>query len=460
MDYLACLDVLESLGHEIRGVKFDLETTERLLAVLGNPHLKYPAVIVAGTNGKGSTSAMIAAALEHAGFSAGLYTSPHLVRVNERIRSNEREISDEDFAAAFTAVHKAAGELARGGELARAPSYFEYLTAVAFSHFASAATQFAVLEVGMGGRLDATNVVDPLVSIVTNVTLDHEPFLGPTVEAIASEKAGVIKPGRPAVSGCEHEGARAVIRRRCEEAGSELVDLAREACVSNVTDCQGRFSFDFALGGDRLRNLAPSLAGRFQVRNAAAAAAAALLLRKQGVEIPDDAIRAGLADVRWPGRIETIRECPLVLLDGAHNPAAARALAVYLREELAGRRIRLVYASMRDKAIEEISAVLFPLACEVYLTALPMARAASPREILDRSRIDAQRAIIQPEPLRAAGEACGASRAEDAVVIAGSLFLVGAIERARREGTLILDPRPPCVSDVRPMEHGGPSLRG
>ncbi|MGH9397190.1 MAG: bifunctional folylpolyglutamate synthase/dihydrofolate synthase [Terriglobia bacterium] len=451
MNYAACINQLTELGQELRGVKFDLETTRSVLAALGNPHLKVSSVIVAGTNGKGSTCSMLAAILERAGLRIGLYTSPHLVRVNERIRVSGQDISDDDFAAAFTRVHQAAMELAGRGELVRHPSYFEYLTATAFLHFARVQVEIAVLEVGMGGRLDATNVTEPLVSVITNVALDHEQFLGGTLEAIAFEKAGVIRPGCPVVSGCEIEGPAEVIRRRCRELNSELLDLPRVAHVSNRRAHDGNFSFDLELDSSHYSALAPALAGGFQVKNAIAAVAAAQLLQRQGLPIPLRTIEEGLGRARWPGRLETIHRRPLVLLDGAHNPAAARELACFVREQLSGRCVRLVYASMRDKAIDEITEILFPLAHEVYLTRPAVTRAASPNEILKRARTQPERVMIDPDPPRAVEEAFQASEEEDVILVAGSLFLVGAILRAHRDGVLALERRPAGAVSVQPI---------
>lgn len=446
MDYAGCLSALEALGHELAGVKFDLRTIEQLLKALGNPHQKYPTAIIAGTNGKGSTSAMLAAVLGSAGLRAGLYTSPHLVRVNERIRVAGAEISNSDFAAAFSEVYQCGANLSAQGALARHPSYFEYLTATAFLHFAQAHVDFAVLEVGMGGRLDATNVTDARVAVITNVALDHERFLGSTIEAIAREKAGVIKAGHPVISGCEHPDAREVVRRRAEEAGAPLFDLSTSATVSNVRDDCGRFTFDLqfdpALGGEHFPALAPALSGRVQIKNAVAAAAAAMALKQQGFGITPADVAAGMAAVKWPGRLEKIAERPLVLLDGAHNPAAAEELARFVREELHGRRLRMVYASMRDKAIDAISELLFPLAHEIYLTSPPVGRTAPPNEILSRARTNPERVVIEMDPARAVEEAFAASADEDVVLVTGSLFLVGAVEQSLGAGTLRLKRRP------------------
>jgi dihydrofolate synthase/folylpolyglutamate synthase len=436
MTYLECLKYLADLGHELRGAKFGLEAITAILHRLGNPHRRYPAAVVAGTNGKGSTSAILASILQQAGYRTGLYTSPHLVRVNERIRINAAEISDEDFAASFTQVRDAVDRLLAEGALDFRPSFFEFLTATAFLHFAQAGADFAVLEVGMGGRLDATNVTEPRVAVITNIDLDHQEFLGDTLAAIAAEKAGIIKPGRPVVSSCARAEAAEVIRRRCAELGAPLVETPSLSRAFNLRSHQGRYEFDFAVNGDLFANLVSPLLGRFQVENAAAAVAAAWQLRREGLEIPSQAILEGLRRASWPGRLEMVHERPLVLLDGAHNPAGAREVASFVREHLAGRPLRLVYATMRDKAIGEISEVLFPLAVEIFLTQPEQARAASPEEILAAVRCRPEHVFLEPEPATALARACQASAPEDVVLAAGSLFLVGALKKSLEGGTL------------------------
>lgn len=430
------MSYLADLGNEVGRVKFDLEAIRHILSALGDPHLRYPTAIVAGTNGKGSTCAMLSQILHCAGFRTGLYTSPHLVRVNERIRIAGDDVSDADFAAAATTVREQADRLVERGLLRNRLSFFEFLTAIAFLHFARQKVDFVVLEVGMGGRLDATNVTEPHVAVITNVELDHEQFLGTTRAAIAAEKAGVIRAGRPVISGCEDEETAQVVRRRAEELGAEWIDLPRRSLVTNVSDSNGFFTFDLELDGCRFAGLSPSLAGKVQLKNATAAIAAAQVLKRDGMNIPLAAVRKGLHTARWPGRLETIHDRPRVLLDGAHNPAAARELARFVREHLAGRRVRLVFASMRDKEIGEISQALFPVATEVYLTRTAMARSATPEEILGRAACAPGKVVIQPDPVLAVEAACRASAEEDVVLVAGSLFLAGAIEEARREGSL------------------------
>jgi len=432
MNYQECLNYLDDLGHELRGVQFGLETITKILGSLGDPHRRYPTAIVAGTNGKGSTSAILASILRYAGYRTGLYTSPHLVRVNERTQVNAQEISDEDFAQSFSAVCETVDSLLARKRLESRPSFFEFLTATAFLHFARARVDFAVLEVGMGGRLDATNVTEPRVAVITNIDLDHQQYLGATRAEIAREKAGVIKPGRSVVSACADPEAAAAIRRRAEELGAPLIEAASWARIANLRDRQGHFEFDVELNGDYLSGLVLPLLGRFQVDNAVAAVTAAWQLRGEGLRITHSAILEGLRRASWPGRLEKINERPLVLLDGAHNPAGARQVAAYVREHLAGRKLRLVYASMRDKAIGEISEILFPLAEEVYLTRPEQPRAASPEEILAAARFQPARIILEPNPARALARAVQASSPEDAVLAAGSLFLVGAIKESRR----------------------------
>ncbi len=439
MNYVQCLSYLADLGHELRGAKFGLEGITALLAPLEHPEQKYPTAIVAGTNGKGSTSAILASILQHAGYRTGLYTSPHLVRVNERIRVNDSEIADEYFARSFTEVRRTADRLLEEKLLAHRPSFFEFLTATAFLHFAREQVDFAVLEVGMGGRLDATNVTDPRVAVITNIDLDHLEFLGSTHAAIAREKAGVIRPSRPVVSACEHPEAAEVIRSRCMELSADLFETPSFARLSDVRNMEGRYAFDLALNGDRFSSLASPLLGKFQVQNAVAAVAAAWRLGQEGFTIPRAAIVEGLRRARWPGRLEILREHPLVLLDGAHNPAGAREIAAFVREELTGKCLRLVYASMRDKAIDEISEILFPLAAEVYLTRPDIARAAMPEEILAAARFQPGRIIIEPEPPRALEKACRASGQQDVVLASGSLFLVGDLKRAIMEGRLAVE---------------------
>lgn len=440
MDYQASLEYLSALGHEVRDRHFDLETIQRLAAALGHPEQNYPTAVVAGTNGKGSTSAILSNILRQAGYRTGLYTSPHLVRVNERIQVNGEPCPDADFAAVISSVAEVAAGLTASGALAQSPSFFETVTAAAFLHFARVTAQFAVLEVGMGGRLDATNITQPQVAVITNIDYDHTEFLGSTLEEIAGEKAGVIKRGTPVISGCEQAGAAQVIRQRCATLGAPLIELAQFARLSRFEQQGGRYAFDLSMNGDSLSGLAPALAGRFQVKNTLAAVGAAWQLARDGFAIGPEHIREGVRTARWPGRLETVAENPHVMLDGAHNPAGAREVAEFLRTNASGRQVRLVFACSRDKAIREMSDVLFPCAASLYLTTTPSHRSATPQEILQAARFAPPRCIQEPDPVAALRRACEDAGEGELVMATGSLFLVGAIRQALLEGRLRLEP--------------------
>ncbi len=445
MNYAKSLSYLAALGDELLGMKRDLQAITRVLMVLSNPHRRYPSAIVTGTNGKGSTSATLASILHHAGYKTGLYTSPHLVRVNERIRVNGQEVADDDFSCAFSEVATAVDTLLASKRLTSRPSYFEYLTASAFWHFAHVSVDFAVLEVGMGGRLDATNVVEPEVAVVTNVELDHTHILGSTIGEIAWEKAGIIKPHRPVISGTVRPEAAEVIRRRAAELDAEIIELSRVTSVTNERSSDGRYRFDLAIQSDgaseHFDGLDTPLHGRFQICNATAAIVAARRLSSGKLKIAREDIVEGLAETRWEGRLEPVRASPLVVLDGGHNPAAAREIALFIREQWHGRRVRMVYASMRDKDIGEISEILFPLVEEIYLTQPPgQARAATPEEILSAARFRPARVGLEPDPAKALARACDACAPGDVVLACGSLSLVGALKTvlARRRLPLLI----------------------
>ncbi len=438
MNYSECLKYLADLGQEIVGLKFGLHAITTIMEELGRPHERYDTAIVAGTNGKGSTCAILASILQQSGYRTGLFTSPHLVRVNERMRVDGKDISDADFATAFTDVADAVNRLIAQKKLDSRPSFFEFLTATAFQHFALAGAKFVVLEVGMGGRLDATNITNPRVAIITNIDFDHMEFLGSTLAAIAAEKAGIIKSHRPVISTVEEAEAAAVIRHRAEECDANLFEVGTAARITNLRAQYGRYWFDIDLGAEHFADVACPLLGKFQVRNTVAAVAAAWQLKDEGFDISHRTIFTGLENASWPGRLESILSKPLVLLDGGHNPGAARELASFIQTELAGRRVRLVYASMRDKAIKEICSSLFPLAEEIYITHPDHPRAASPEEILAALDSRPARMEIEPNPTLALEKACAASSADDVVLVAGSLFLVGAIKKAQSEGKLNL----------------------
>ena len=401
MRYDEAVRFLYSLGNEIPTAKFDLHRITKVLAALGDPHRACGRFVhVAGTNGKGSTCAMIEAGLRAAGIRTGLYTSPHLVEPTERIQIAGNAVSREEFASAFNEVHETAERLLGRGELDLHPTYFESVTAMAFVLFRRHQTDTVVLEVGMGGRLDATNVVTPELCVITPVHFDHQAFLGETIEKIAGEKAGILKAGVPAIFARQRPEAEAVLRARAKGPYALAAEWPIEDLQLNATG--SRF---------RLRSLQVEcpLGGLHQVENARTAAIA---LHYLGV--PPD----GIAHTRWPGRLEHVSEQPTIVLDGAHNPAGARALTQYIRQFYAGRRIWLIFGVMRDKAVEEIAAELFPLAHSVILTAPANSRAMPPE------RIPATGAIVT-HSVPAALELLQAAQPDDVIFITGSLFVVG-----------------------------------
>ena len=434
MTYAESLTYLEALGTELKGRKFGLEKIRVLLQALGSPEHAFRSVLVAGTNGKGSTSAFLAGILSRSGIRTGLFTSPHLVRVNERIQVDGREISDDGFAAAFSRVAEQAERLQRENGWPEPAGFFEFLTAAALVHFARTKVEIAVLEVGLGGRLDATVLAEPILGLITNIDYDHENILGSTLEEIAREKAGIIRPGRPVLQGCEEGKPAEVIRARAKELGAECADTGSLVKVENEVNAGGHSTFDLGWGGERLSDIRLGLAGRFQVRNAAGAAAAAWKLRdvgwNRGWKVTPDAVRRALEEVRWPGRLEAIGEHPLVLLDGAHNPAAALEVAEFVRENIHPRKVRLLYASMRDKNVRKITEILFPLAEKIYLTQPHLPRAISPEELARAARALPTSFVLENDPAKALDLALRESEADDVILVVGSLFLVGEVRQA------------------------------
>ncbi len=432
MRYEQALRYLFALGRELasprqaRVQKFDLRNISVLAEHMGHPERSCPCIHIAGTNGKGSTAAMIESILRSAGLRTGLYTSPHLESINERIRVGGEPISGEQFAESFERVLATAEALMASGELPAHPTFFECLTAMAFDAFSQGGVEFAVYETGMGGRLDATNIVTPEVSVITQIDFDHEAYLGHSIEEIAREKAGIIKPGGIVMCAAERPEARAVIARRCLELNAQLVELDEAWRVEEIdSDERGEhLSAEWRPDGSRFRLDIP-LAGRFQVRNALTAAAAMLLLRKRDIEIDGDAIQRGIAGVQWPGRLERVSEQPTVYLDGAHNPAAARELRAFWDDQLAGRRIILLYGAMRDKAVDEIAGVLFPRAEHVILTQPRQSRALSVDVLSQVASYHAARSESIADASRAIERAVQLAGSDGVVFITGSLYLVG-----------------------------------
>ncbi|MGI9070180.1 MAG: bifunctional folylpolyglutamate synthase/dihydrofolate synthase [Bryobacteraceae bacterium] len=411
MNYPDSVRYLYSLGNELKvGAKLGLERMQALLAQLGNPERGQRFIHVAGTNGKGSTCAMIANVLRHAGYRTGLYTSPHLSEPTERIEINGCPLTPAEFAVTFDAVHAAAETLLQEDRLDAHPSYFEIATAMALVTFRKRC-DISVLEVGLGGRLDATNVVTPELCVITPIAFDHESFLGNSLEAIASEKAGILKSGIPVVLAKQLAAAEAVISDRAHELQCKVIRTEDTPVSSLKATKDGSI---FCLDGVAYECALP---GRHQVENAATAV---LSCKELGVDTSH--IQSGLKDVEWPGRLEFISREPDLVLDGAHNPAGAVALAAYIREFCANRPVWIVYGAMRDKAIEEVTGELFPLGERVIATAPNFPRALRPEAIL--AVTEHPHAAIA-ETVQDAIEVAHQAPKEAIVFFTGSLFLVG-----------------------------------
>jgi len=406
------------------GVKFGLETMQALVEALGHPERAFPSILVAGTNGKGSVVAYTDAVLRTAGLRVGRYTSPHLVRVNERIAVGGRAITDRALDLAVGRVRDAADALGRSATLPAQPTFFEVLTAAALLHFAREKVDAAVLEIGMGGRLDATNVTDPICSAIVTVDRDHEAYLGTTLGQIAREKAGVLRRGRVTVIGPLADEARESVEREAAARGARLVDASRDTVVAAEKGGQGTLVLRTPVAVHR--GLRP-LRGRHQRGNLAVAVRLLEVARESGLRFRLSAIPKGVARARWPGRLQRLAGRPAILIDGAHNPAAARALADELRGEPP---FVLVFGAMADKDIAEMGRVLFPLARAVVLTPLGGDRAASPEEIARRVGEPAAGAHRSRSVRAALFRARRLAGPRGLVVAAGSLYLAGDVLRS------------------------------
>jgi dihydrofolate synthase / folylpolyglutamate synthase len=436
MEFEKSLQYLYAL--QSHGIKPGLSRTKALLGVLGSPHRSFRVFHVAGTNGKGSTAAMTASMLAKQGYRVGLYTSPHLIDFTERIQVNGAPISHDRVAALTETVRHAAES-----HLREPPTFFEVTTAMAFAHFAEAAVEVGVIEVGLGGRFDATNVVAPLVSVITTIAMDHHQYLGDTLEAIAGEKAGIIKGRIPVVIGRIEAQPLSVIQAIASEREAPARLLGREF------DTQGDSSAQFSYHGlsQHYDNLACPLAGRHQLDNAACALAALEVAQEQGIPISEASVREGLRTVRWPGRLETVAGQPQILLDGAHNLQAADVLASYLTAQKASGfphqgHLIFVVGMMRDKDRRGVLARLarIPGASHLILTKARHPRAAEPEE-LAQAAAGLEIPIDITSSLPAAfARARALAHCEDTICVTGSLSVVGEA-KAILEKTTVSDLR-------------------
>ncbi len=420
-DYATALAYLRQLGG--LGIELGLDRVRAVAARLGHPERAFRGILVAGTNGKGSTCAMLASILERAGIRTGLYTSPHLVRETERVRLLGSDIGNERFGESARAVFEAVQ-----AELAVRPAgrplltQFEFLTLLAFDAFRRSGVEWAVVEVGLGGRLDATNIIEPAASVIMPVGLDHQKFLGDTVEQIAAEKFGITRPGVPLVSASRKHEVRGRISALCVEKGVPLFEAGADFDFMPLRDRH----MHYAGMGRTWRELTVGLSGMHQLANAAAACATIEVLLSQGtLDIPAEAVREGLAGVRWRGRLETLSTEPLVLADGAHNVDGARVLRRYLEQYVPFRKIHLIVGQRPDKDFDGFLAVLAPIAARITVTQTSDQSLRDP----EGSRRAAERVhanvVVEPELEKVLRQVYWRRPAEELAVLTGSLYLVG-----------------------------------
>jgi dihydrofolate synthase/folylpolyglutamate synthase len=398
-------------------IRFSLDPISRFLERLNNPQNAYGTVLVGGTNGKGSIAAMVASALSHGDFRVGLYTSPHLIDVRERIRIDGEMISREEMDAWIETVKAHSTENL---------TYFEFLTALAFLYFHWRKVDLAVLEVGMGGRLDATNVVSPLVSVVSNISLDHSEYLGRRLEEIAWEKGGIIKNGGVCITAVKQRRLQKLLEEICRTRGATIYSLGREMTIDTHPD--GSFSYRGI--GTRYDNLVCPLKGRHQIENAAVALGVIEALAMKGFGVDDDAVFKGIRDVKWEGRLEVIRHSPMVLLDGAHNAGGASTLARALREEFSYKKLIFIFGVLKDKDYKAMLKKLLPLGDRLILTSPDTERAMPPEALLPVAKQYLRRIEVVKNSREALKRALSIADQNDLICVTGSLYLIGEIKKA------------------------------
>jgi dihydrofolate synthase/folylpolyglutamate synthase len=429
MDHGQAIAYLDSLHSH--GIRPGLDRIRALLGRLGNPHDDFRSVLIAGTNGKGSVAAFLVAILGETGHRAGLFTSPHLVRFEERIALGRDPIAADDLAALTGELHEAVEAGRREG--ADPPTYFEASTALAFLYFSRQGVPLAVLEVGMGGRFDSTNVVSPIACAITRIAMDHTSWLGETLAAIAYQKAGIMRPRVPAVIARQQPEALRVLRAEGERVGASLIETA--ACRIDGAGPGGSFPdppcFDLATPeGTRYGKLRLSLRGDHQVDNATIATLLAERLAADGaLTIGAGDVARGLARAVWPGRIEISGDRPALLLDGAHNPEGCATLAAYLRDHQPGRRKVIVFGAMKDKPADLMLQTLAPVAEQFVLTSIPVERAASTGDLQNAAACQRLRAVAEPDAGQALRRALAMAGEDGLAVVCGSLYLIGEIKK-------------------------------
>ena len=405
------------------GIKLGLGTIRNILKGLGNPQDNFKSIHVAGTNGKGSVASSLASILQTAGYRVGLYTSPHLIRFNERIRINHRQISNRNVVNAYQAVRRV-----HYGQ--REPTFFEFATAMALYEFGRQNVDWAVIETGMGGRLDATNMIKPVVSVITNVSLEHRDYLGNSLAQITYEKAGIIKRRTPVVTGVKQASAIAVVEEVAYEKSAPLYRRTKDFTVKRHPG--GRFTY---YGIDRhWPNLHTNLLGDHQIDNSALVLAAVEVLNRRKTKITEPEIKKGLANTHWPGRLEIVSTKPFILVDGAHNLIAARRLARHLSNNFSDQQITLVIGILDDKPYGSILKSLVPLCRRVILTRARIDRALSPEMLYSEAQKMAADITLIPDVAGAVTHAARTARPDEVICIAGSLYVVGEAKAALSSG--------------------------
>ena len=423
ISYHSCLQRMYGLRRF--GIKLGLSTIKQILSGLGNPQNTYACVHVAGTNGKGSVASSLASILNQAGYKTGLYTSPHLVDFNERIQVNNRPISNKSVVASYNTINRV-----HFGE--REPTFFEFATVMAFFEFARQKVDWAIIETGMGGRLDATNIIRPRVSIITNISLEHRDYLGNTLEQISGEKAGIIKKRTPVITGIRQKKALAEVEKIAAEKSAPLLRLGKEFKVRRSPS--GTFSYR---GVEAVwKNLKTGLLGNHQVDNAALVLAACEILQKRGVNLSPDNIQAGLLKNRWPGRLEIVSDEPRIILDGAHNFIAARNLSRFLSANFAEGNITMVIGILDDKPYNAMLKCLLPAANRVILTRAKINRALEPEKLEALAKKMVPQVTTISDVTQALKYAIETASPKDIICVAGSLYVVGEAKEALDRGLL------------------------
>ncbi|QPJ62965.1 MAG: bifunctional folylpolyglutamate synthase/dihydrofolate synthase [Candidatus Nitronauta litoralis] len=423
MNYEQTCDYLDDLIKS--GIKLGLENTSRLLKALGNPQLKVPTVHIAGTNGKGSTAIFTESILRSAGYRTGLYTSPHLLDYRERIQVNRQEILPEELAQVATCIKEAC-------EQENIPAtYFEVATAIAFLHFFQSGCEWNIIEVGMGGRLDSTNLCKAQVSVITSISKDHESSLGQNLEAIAAEKAAIIKPGGTVLAGKNKPEVCEVIEAWAREKGCPVEFLGREFKIRGRTWNGHVQTFDWSSPDLLLEGLEIPLLGEFQVQNAALAVAATRqAVKTQEAVLSEHYLRSGLKNAYWPGRMEVVETNPIVLLDCAHNPDSVKKLTDSIREHFRFEKSRVILGVMKDKDLPQIAEIIGSFADEVYITQPRMERSADPHNLFKLLQISNKVIEIIDEIQYALHTAKNRSGPRDLILVTGSVFTIAEAKQS------------------------------